>query len=644
MHNFRSSFIPFIIALFLCAAAAMGQPRVLFQGTVVGYDGKPMKKAHVEMWRYGWGNHFAGEVNITVGAEGRFVTKLYPGLYSIRFAGVDHEYSQERYLFIDPEIDCSVEARMQRSRFRSLDEIDTLFVVYRDPASGGERQSVPMQPLDEGKFTATFDYNCQASGSFASAETSLPLEYHISGLVPERTVNGTDQDGYSYDQDGDFSSVKHCNDRSVTVSFDYAALSGIGYSGEITDRPFRITGAPLDHPYAVLKQRLDDYRNIGADGGAPFADSGSVEWQTYIDQGFQPRNSLDAAVVAAWRNRLQDEQNDSISVYLTGIAQARASRDAQQLEDNLFLFLGAIPDYPDPRGVSHLNLTRDSVISIIRLAAESISPASPVWNLEKLYGRFSKVSDSFRDSYAYRVLRENPSPSARYEAYDFLKMLISQDRSEKMNERLNSLVDEGGALFEGTVFKDMVQREGRTLADQAAYKRSQYVAVNDPAFGMARYLGIEVDTNSVGKQFPPFSFAMVTDSMKYFSDRDLAGKPYILVFGNVSMDGLSSLEAIHQAYHDSGLDIIQVWPYHVLSRRRIPPDDNAVNALRRYGFTLPWTHLQASDQEIERYRLALNAGYASSFLVSPEGIILASELQMNGISMEFAVRNFFDGK
>ncbi|MFA6233024.1 MAG: hypothetical protein WC824_02390 [Bacteroidota bacterium] len=638
----RTSIASILLAIFICTAAASGQSRVLFQGSVTGYDGKPLKKAQVEMWRYQWGNHFAGKVGIAVGNDGGFITKLYPGLYSIRFSGVDHEFSEKRYLYIDPEIDCRVDVRMRRSRFVSLGDIDTLFVVYTEPAEGSNRKLVPMEPMGGGKFQARFSYNGVGPTIFAPPETRRPLDYHIFGIVPERSVNGTDQDGYLYDNDGDFFSVKHTEDTLITVTFDYSLLAGMDQNKSIQDEKYRISGAPLAHPYALLQQRLDQYQQIRGGCALPFADSGSVEWQYYLAQGIEPRKLSDTTGIAILESNIRAEQADSASVYWSGIMQSRARRDQSMLDCNLYLYLNAV-SYSEIRANRNaLNESSENLLSILRFALDSLSPSSQVWNLRDVYKSFFVLSDTLAIDYAYRVLRENPSSTARFLAYEMLKDGLKYDRSTQRDQRRKELAIEAQAIFKGTIYEDPVKKMGSNLADEAAYKRSGYVDLVYPTDGMARFLSIPADSNSAGKAFPTWSFSTLADSTKYLSSDDLSGVPYVLILGTISTDDFLSLQEIYSKYHDAGLRIVQVWSYQKSWGKRFPTEDTVLNSYRREGFTLPWTHVQAEYEKIQDMRLALKSYISNSYLLSPKGIILASERQMESIMKEFAVRQYFE--
>jgi hypothetical protein len=253
-----------LLLLLACAHGAEAQKRLLFQGTVMGYDGKPMKDAHVEMWQYAWGNRWASTVEISVAPNGSFMTKLYPGLYTIQFAGVDHAFSEPRYLYIDSAMTRTVHARLARSGFLPLAAIDTVFAVCVDPTGGEERIVQAMRDLGGGRFEAQVTLPGTSTAVSRLLEMSPVLLYHIAGIVPERVVNGTEQDYYRYDGGGDFFSVKRIEDTVVTLHFDYNALTAV--DRDIDDEGFRfdIDGEPLRHPYAMLARRKQAYRDAGA--------------------------------------------------------------------------------------------------------------------------------------------------------------------------------------------------------------------------------------------------------------------------------------------------------------------------------------------------------------------------------------------
>jgi hypothetical protein len=206
------------------------------------------------------------------------------------------------------------------------------------------------------------------------------------------------------------------------------------------------------------------------------------------------------------------------------------------------------------------------------------------------------------------------------------------------------LVAEARASFKGTVYEDILAKQGITLADDAAYERSMYVGIMYPESGMEEFLRIPADTNSVGKRFPFWRFSTLADSTKYLSSEDLSGVPYVLILGMISTDDFLSLQEIYSKYHDAGLRIVQVWSYQKRWGKRFPSEDTVLDRYRREGFTLPWTHVQAEYEQIQDMRLALKSYLSNSYLLSPDGIILASERQMESIMKEFAVRRYFESR
>lgn len=147
-----------------------------------------------------------------------------------------------------------------------------------------------------------------------------------------------------------------------------------------------------------------------------------------------------------------------------------------------------------------------------------------------------------------------------------------------------------------------------------------------------------------GTHVPAFSFAMLMDTTQFITDKDLLGAPYILFLGNAGLEDLQALQAVYDSFHEDGLEIVSVWPCGDLSRTKIPPDNNAVRALRNDGFPLPWRHAQASESETRGLVATVQSGKPWILLISPDGSILASGPQMKGKEMENTVKRYFDGK
>ncbi|MBR9978679.1 MAG: hypothetical protein KFH87_11390 [Bacteroidetes bacterium] len=624
------------------ASSVTAQKRVLFRGTVAGYDGQPMKKAHIEMWRYKWGDRYAGTVEIAVADNGSFITKLRPGLYHIQFAGVDHAYSEPRYLFIDSLIDCTVQARMQRSSFLPLEDIDSIFVSYHDAGDVPEYRIVPMQRVADSSFSVMIVYNNRQGMEYTYLGKRTPLQYSLGGIVPDRWVNGTDQDSYAYDGGGDFFSMKRADDSLLTIHFDYGALTGVRDDPSAADRPLMVSGAPFEHPYAVLRRRLDAYGQIGGGCSLPVADSGSLAWHAYRDRGIEPMPLAGDGENSDDWERIRERQADSASIYAAEVELAKQTDDRRALECALLLYLNAVSPYEIHREENTLHEPAEDVRAMVRFATEAISPDAPVWNLRPLYSRFSAVSDSLRDAYALRVMREHPSPTTAFDAYELLKRTINQDTSETRDQRLSDLMVEAAEIFRGTVVEEEFHLQGRSVADEARNRRK--TDLEHRWSNVPRYLSLPVDSSVIGKPMPEFRFATLRDSTQYITDADLAGVPYILVLGGGPVADVVSLEAIHDRYAASGLRIVRVWIYHDRWGHRYPSGENVVRAYERQGFSMPWTHVQAENAEVEQLRIKLKAYNSGLVLVGPDSTVLAADRQMDSIFMEYAVERFFEGE
>ncbi len=632
-----------LFVLLACTHTMDAQNRQLFSGTVMGYDGTPMKDAHVELWRYAWGNRWAGTVNIDVGSNGRFISKLLPGLYTIQFAGVDHEFSERRFIFIDSTIDCTLHARLERSSFISLAAIDTVFLAYVDPAGSTERFTKPMTAMGDGRFELRLDLSGEKDPLFDLFESTPLLLYHIVGIVPDRWVNGTDQDYYEYDGDGDFFSVKKIRDTVMTVHFDYNALTAIDRDLGGPEYRFHIDGAPLHHPYAMLAARKEAYRDVGGGCGIPYADSGTAEWDYYIAQGVRPLSLSDTVGRFAERQRMRQQQADSASVYLSEIREAGESISQERLESLLLLYLNAVNAYNVRKGTTTLNESAGEVTQWVQKAMDAIPPTSPVWSAEHfLLGRFRVLGNDAYYSYVKRVMRENPSPTAQLYAFDDIKKTMRLDTTEGTRERLNNLYEEARQLLEGTVAESEIARIDADPLEEARKQVAEQRKIR--MLNIANYKSLPVDSNVVGRTVPAFTFYEYPDSSVTYTNASLAGKPYILCLEYVSEMDHVCLEDVYDRYADQGLRVVM--PAAIVHRN--PQNDSAMTYIfsryRPEKDPPPWPVLQAEDDDLNRMRREMKAVVPGFFLVNPEGVVVASGWRMEEFNIELSVEKYFEGK
>jgi thiol-disulfide isomerase/thioredoxin len=190
------------IAGLLSAIAVPAWPAII-EGILLGHDGKPMTRAHVEVVRA-----TIGEVVTLqeVGKNGRFDATLDAvGLVIVRLAGVNHD-PVELPVVLEPATKFRVEARLATYRYADLDSLDRVAIVG-DFANWDLRTTAFLQP-DFGDFSASFKREDPIMG------------YQLANLVPGRTVNGTDAVDYVYDGGGDYRTVVLVYEGLATVTFD----------------------------------------------------------------------------------------------------------------------------------------------------------------------------------------------------------------------------------------------------------------------------------------------------------------------------------------------------------------------------------------------------------------------------------------
>ena len=639
----RRIIIVTLLLLFVCAHGADAQKRLLFQGTVMGHDGKPMKDAHVEMWQHAWGNRWASTVEIAVAPNGSFMTKLYPGLYTIRFAGVDHAFSPHRYLYIDSAMNRTVHARLARSSFLPLAAIDTVFAVCVDPTGGRERIVQEMRDLGGGRYEASVTLPGRSTPLLRMLDEPPALMYHIAGIVPERRVNGTDQDYYRYDGGGDFFSVKRIEDTVVTLRFEYSALTAV--DRDIDDEGFRfhIDGEPLRHPYAMLARRKQAYRDAGSGCLPPFADSGSAEWEYYIEQGVRPLSLSDTAGLFTDLKQRSQQQSDSASAYVAELREKGDDIGREEEESLLLLYMNAVNPFSLRKGRTTRNESVEESLQLLRRAMDRISPASPIWCEQSwLLRSFRAFGDEAFYAYCQSVMRENPAPVARYYAFDQLQDAMRHDTTEGSRERLEDIYREAQRLLKGTVAEDVIARkdpdpltEARKQVEEMRRMRQSMLFPDE-----AR----PVDSSVVGKAVPPFRFMDFNDTTIVYTDETLRGSSYVLCINHVSDHEHVCLVDLLERYADRGLRVVM--PAAVRYQKN--PDDTAGTFIRSFerpdDDTRPWPLLLVEASERRQLEKALKAFKPGHFLVDPDGIVVASGYNMYEMHVEVTVDRYFEDK
>jgi thiol-disulfide isomerase/thioredoxin len=193
-------------------------------GTVLGHDGKPMKKAQVHLAAFADGK-VVQVANAARNGEFSLSTDR-TGLMELQFTGVDHVLHSAWILFDKP---CTIHLDVRLTMNQYVTDPRTVTVIGDfnnfDPSSGRKLSK-------------------QRDGTYATEiETADSLfAYQFAGLEKSgRTVNGQDGGEYRYDNDGDYKSLVTPKDGKVRIVLDpkklVRATSTVRVKFDETDRP-----------------------------------------------------------------------------------------------------------------------------------------------------------------------------------------------------------------------------------------------------------------------------------------------------------------------------------------------------------------------------------------------------------------------
>jgi len=268
-------------------------------GRLVGGDGRPMRAACVGIERGG------GDATVQVDAEGRFslpVTRR--GVVSITCAGVGHSSYTFPVLIDEPGTDVEVQVRL--GRHVPAKSFDSLGVVgdFNDWDWG---TAVRLRSGRGGIYRATIK----------APKGAKEFTYQIVGLVPNRSVNGTDGDRFEYDGGGDWRTVIPVKKGVAVVTFDPKRMP----QGDA--EPMVAHTDPLQREVQDLVVRLRDHRTAIAmaarDSNSPVNVAARIaDINKSIDaastQSLKRLRSLELLAVISWYGRL-----DSASAVRTAL-------------------------------------------------------------------------------------------------------------------------------------------------------------------------------------------------------------------------------------------------------------------------------------------------------------------------------------
>jgi len=372
------------------------QKKVTTSGSILGSDGNPLPKSHALLTRLQWGGDDEHEYVIEAGKDGKWMMRISPGLYRVEFTGVNHRRTEAMYAMIEEGADNTFSTRLGVNPYYSEDNIDTVFIVYAHPKTLFTTYA-PMTPVGSGRYRAMLP--CLANTEIVC--------YHISGIMPQRTINGTQTMLFDYDGDGDYRSCMDCPEHAseMEIILDLALLPDHSKPEAALEL---VQGAPLQHPVAkgaamlfarielnnkMQKKHFDDYNALtdtiasGKDGKPwrqprDFTSHTWTEW--YVDMAGVHHYS-DTTAERELSKSVRAECLDAFETQRTAFEKALISGTA---DDKLFA-AAALAETAS-------RIERDSLHDItgqLSRVFELVPPESAVWNISQGYTQAAKLPD-----------------------------------------------------------------------------------------------------------------------------------------------------------------------------------------------------------------------------------------------------------
>ena len=617
----------------------IAQKKVAASGSILGSDGNALPKSHALLTRLQWGDAQEHKYVIEADKNGKWMMRVYPGLYRIEFTGVNHRRTEAVYANIEEGVENTFSARLGVNPYYSEEEIDTVFILFADPSSFG-RSSKPMTALGNGRYAATLPCD-PLTGT---------VSYHISQIMPQRNINGTQSALYIYDGDGDYMSCVDCpgDANDVEIILDLALLPDHSRPEAALEL---VQGAPLQHPLAK-----------GA--AALFA---QIDWnRTTSQENFEAYNALNDTIASGSDGKPWRQPRDVASrswtymfVGMTGVhyyidttavkelekgwrAQYRNAFETKRTAFESAVRSGTPEDKVFAAAVlaeAALSVKRDSshdYAALLSRVFETVPPESPVWSMTQGFTLASKLPDPERRAYLQGLIWRQRSTDVRLGAYRAYFLLLRRSGNEADSLRLMTLLDSAMSVCtDGSCGSEAVIEAALGSKGMKAWRMKRLKEGSEQA---QRYYDHLLPDELAGKAMPPFSLITVDSVRTALSSEDLRGKPYILVLFKASMIGTShGVDAAIEAsrmYSKQGLRSLMC--YEV-------PDNPSLDRYTKY-----LEHPIYRMGEGRDALLMLNEKYADvayvSMLVDSDGIIRASNQRLSDEVLFFTLRDFFGEK
>jgi thiol-disulfide isomerase/thioredoxin len=199
-----------VVGLFLTISILCSQAfEYKITGRILDCNGEPIKVAHCHV--------ILPEGYITysspVDSKGRFKVSFSmerSNFVMVYFTGVNHK--RDSLLVFFPKATKEINLEVKLAPYIIKENIAPTIIGNFEGSN--KKQALTMESIDNGKYVKTVKFRPR------NGVPKDTLRYEIGGIVPKRYINGTFQDFYIYDGDGDYMSCLVTNDTIVKIEFD----------------------------------------------------------------------------------------------------------------------------------------------------------------------------------------------------------------------------------------------------------------------------------------------------------------------------------------------------------------------------------------------------------------------------------------
>ncbi len=199
-----------LLLLLIYLSTSSAQELSVIKGKLLGYDGRPMLKAHVHLIDPENAMMYKSISSVEVDNNGYFELKTNRnGLLFIAFTGVNHQLYETKLLVEEPQT-IGLTARL--SAYDYLDSFDLVSIIG-DFNDFDFQTAQKMEKQSDGTYMAEFKTEKEK------------FSYQLMNITKHpRSLNGTQADEYEYDGGGDYHSVIKVQNGLAIIIFDTTKL------------------------------------------------------------------------------------------------------------------------------------------------------------------------------------------------------------------------------------------------------------------------------------------------------------------------------------------------------------------------------------------------------------------------------------